>query len=159
MKALAALVAVSLLLGPGASMACGTHPPAVQSKIDAAELSALRVLASAAARDADHILIGTVTRLSRPMWQSGEFGSVTFGVEETLKGDSSPGITVRWSDRFTYSCQPSEMFHNVGFRLGGRFIVYIRDGQVFRSDAADHLRSGLLSLDEERATATAGGGS
>lgn len=153
MKVLAALVAVSFLLVHGAAMACGTHSPAVQSKIDAAELSALRVLANAASRDADQILIGTVTHLSRPVGQSADFGSVTFDVEEWLKQGSSPSRTVRWNDRFIYSCQPSEMFHNVGFRLGGTFIVYIRDGQVFRSGAADHQRSGLLSLEEERTTA------
>lgn len=159
MIALNALVAALFFLGSGAAMACGTHPPAVQSKIDVAELLALRALASTAARDADQILIGTVTILARPVWQSSEFGSVTFGIRETLKGEPSSSITVRWKDRFIYSCQPSEMFHNVGFRPGGTFIVYIRDGEVFRSGAADHLRSGPLSLDEERATAATRGGS
>jgi hypothetical protein len=158
-KALTALVVASLLLGPSVAVACGTHSPPIQSKIDAAELAALRPLASAAAHDADQILIGTVTSLSRPTSQSGEFGSVTLGVTETLKGEPSSSTTAKWRDQFIYSCQPSEMFYNVGFRPGGTFIVYIRGGQVFRSDAADHLRSGLLPLDEERATAATGGGS
>ncbi|MBP6330453.1 MAG: hypothetical protein KA357_11590, partial [Dokdonella sp.] len=55
-----------------------------------------------------------------------------------------------WVAAFTYSCQPSAMFHNVGFRPGGRYIVYLRDGSVTRSEAADDLRSGLLPLAQER---------
>jgi len=156
MKVLAALLISWFALGSSAAMACGTHPPAVQSKIDATELAELRALASAAARDADQIFIGTVTNLSRPVWQSGEFGTVTFDVKEILKGAPSTSMTVRWKDKFIYSCNPSEMFHNVGFRPDGTFIIYIRDGQIIRSGAADHLRSGLLSLDDERTTATAG---
>lgn len=159
MKALAALFAVSAILGPGVAMACGAHSPAVQSKMDAAELTELRAQASAAARNADQIFIGTVTALSRPVWQSGDFGSVTFNVATTIKGKPASSITVRWKDRFIYSCQPSQMFYNVGFRADGTFIVYVQDGQVLRSGAADHLRSGLLSLDQERAIAASGGGS
>ena len=156
---LVALIAVSCMVGPGAAVACGTHPPAVQSKIDAAEATEIRKLARVAADDADRILIGTVTDLARAAWQSGEFGSISLDIEETLKGDSSPNATARWKDRFVYSCRQSEMFHDVGFRISGRFIVYIRDGEVVRSAAADHLRSGLLSLEEERAIAAAGSGS
>ena len=158
MKQAAVLLIASMLLAPGAAIACGTHAPAVQARIDAAELAAGRALAATAARDADRILVGTVTQLARPAWGSGESGSVTFDVDEVLKGDAAASsVTVAWQDRFVYSCQPSAMFHNVGFRDGGRFIVYVRDGAVFRSAAADHLRSGLFALDEERATAAAGG--
>ena len=159
MRSISALIAFFLLLPSVPVMACGTRVPAVQSEIDAAELASMRALASSAARDADQIFIGTVTNLSRPQWQSGEFGSVTFRVAESLKGGTSHLLALRWKDKFTYSCQPSEMFFNVGFRPGGTFIVYTRDGQVVRSAAADHLRSGLLSLDEERATAASVGGS
>ncbi|SDQ84246.1 hypothetical protein [Pseudoxanthomonas sp. CF125] len=56
MKLFAALLISSFVLGSSAAMACGTHPPAVQSKIDATELAELRALASAAARDADQIV-------------------------------------------------------------------------------------------------------
>lgn len=33
----------------------------------------------------------------------------------------------------------------------GKFVVYVRGGEVFRSEAADHLRTGLLTLEQERA--------
>ena len=42
------------------------------------------------------------------------------------------------------------MFHNVGFRPNGEYIIYLRDGEVVRSAAADHLHSGLLTLYEEQ---------
>lgn len=158
-KSIPALIAVAFLLSSMPVLACGTHAPAKQASIDAAELASLRALASAAARDADQVFIGTVTSLTRPSVQSGEFGSVTFRVAESLKGRSPSRLAVRWKDTFTYSCRPSETFYNVGFRQGGAFIVYVRDGQAFRSAAADHLRSGLLSLDEERAATASVGGS
>lgn len=157
MKVIAALLICLSMLGPDAATACGSNSPEVQSKIDAAELTELRALATAAARDADQIFIGTVTGLSRPVRQSGEYGSVTFDVKETLKGAASPRTTARWKDNFIYSCQASKMFHNVGFRPGGTFIVYLRNGQIFRSGAADDLHNSLLSLTEERATASASG--
>lgn len=154
----AIVIVASILLAPGAAMACGTHSPAEQARIDAAERAALRALAVDAARDADRILIGTVTQLARPAPGSGEAGTVTFAVDEVLKGEASASATLAWKERFVYAaCRPSAMFHNVGFRPGGRFIVYVRDGAVFRSGAADGLRSGLFALDEERATAAAGG--
>lgn len=157
MKVIAALLISLLMLGPDTATACGTNPPEIQSKIDATDLAELRALATATARDADQIFIGTVTDLSRPVRQSGEFGSVTFDVKETLKGAVSPRMTARWKDNVIYSCQASKMFHNVGFRPGGTFIVYLRNGQIFRSGAADDLRSSLLSLAEEHATAAASG--
>ena len=83
---------------------------------------------------------------------------MTFDVAKMLKGLHASSITARWKDRFVYSCQPSEMFYNVGFRPGGTFIVYVRDGLVLRSGAADHLRSGLLTLDQEQAIAASAGG-
>lgn len=147
--------AISLVFLSVTATACGTHPPDEQGKIDAAELSALRSMALRAAREADRILIGTVTGLADPANESGGLGSVTLSVQDTLKGQNSEHLRVRWKPRFIYSCQPSEMFRNVGFRLHGKYIVYIRDGDVFRSDAADDLRSGLLSLDEEKRTASA----
>ena len=159
MRSIPTLIALFLLLPSVSVMACGTRTPAVQRKIDAAQLASIRTLASAAALNADQIFIGTVTNLSRPKGQSSEFGFVTFRVAESLKGGPSPNLTLRWKDKFTYSCQPSETFYNVGFRQSGTFIVYTRNGQVVRSAAADHLRSGLLSLDEERATAANVGGS
>lgn len=158
MKIITAFIAVLFLVGTSSIAACGTLPSEQQSKIDAAELATLRTLTSTAANDADHILIGTVTSLSKPAINSDEFGSVTFNVEETLKGNSLPELTLQWKDKFTYSCQPSNSFYNVGFRTGGKYIVYIRDGQVFRSDAADQLRNNLFSLDEERTTAASGNG-
>lgn len=154
----AAVLLIASMLAPGAAMACGTLAPAVQARIDATELAAVRALAVDAARDADRILIGTVTQLARPAPGSGEAGTVTFAVDEVLKGEASASATLAWKERFVYAaCRPSAMFHNVGFRPGGRFIVYVRDGAVFRSAAADHLRSGLFALDEERATAAASG--
>ena len=159
MKVFTALITVSFLFGSGAAIACGTHPPAVQSKINAEELAELQKLARAAVHDADEILLGTVTDLTRPTWGSPEFGSVSFNVSETLKGEPSSTRTAQWKDKFIYSCQPSAMFHNVGFRLRGKFIVYIRGGDVVRSAAADHLRSGLLTLEQEQAIAVGGGGS
>lgn len=151
----AAVLLIASMLAPGAAMACGTHAPAVQARIDATELAAVRALA--AARDADRILVGTVTALARPAPGSGASGTATLAVDEVLKGAAAASATLSWQERFVYSCQPSAMFHNVGFRDGGRFIVYVRDGAVFRSAAADHLRSGLFALDEERATAAASG--
>lgn len=151
----AAVLLIASMLAPGAAMACGTLAPAVQARIDATELAAVRALA--AARDADRILVGTVTALARPAPGSGASGTATLAVDEVLKGAAAASATLSWQERFVYSCQPSAMFHNVGFRDGGRFIVYVRDGAVFRSAAADHLRSGLFALDEERATAAASG--
>lgn len=159
LKIITVFIAVSFLVGAGSIAACGTLPSEQQSKIDAAELATLRTLTSTATSNADQILIGTVTSLLKPAMNSGEFGSVTFNVEETLKGNSLPELTVQWKDKFTYSCQPSNGFYNVGFRTGGKYIVYIRDGQVFRSDAADQLRNSLYSLDEERITVANGNGS
>lgn len=151
----AAVLLIASMLAPGAAMACGTLAPAVQARIDATELAAVRALA--AARDADRILVGTVTALARPAPGSGASGTATLAVDEVLKGAAAASATLSWQERFVYSCQPSAMFHNVGFRDGGRFIVYVREGAVFRSAAADHLRSGLFALDEERATAAASG--
>lgn len=146
----------SLVFVSGIALACGTHPPDVQSKIDAAELSSLRTMASNASREADRILIGTVTSLVEPTSETDGLGSVTMNVHDMLKGQASESASARWKPRFVYSCQPSEMFRNVGFRLHGKFIVYIRDGEVIRSEAADNLRSGLLSLDEERLMTSTG---
>ena len=75
---------------------------------------------------------------------------MTIAVSETLKGEAMAIRHAEWVAAFTYSCQPSAMFHNVGFRPGGRYIVYLRDGSVTRSEAADDLRSGLLPLAQER---------
>lgn len=159
MKALFFLLAVSIVIAPRVASACGTHPPAVQSKINAEELAKLQQLAGTAAHEAEEIFIGTVTELIRPTQHKGELGSVSFAVEETIKGQASSTRTAQWRDRFVYSCQPSAMFHNVGFRPDGRFVVYIRSGKVMRSEAADHLRTGLLSLEQERTIAAGAGGS
>ncbi|TCZ78323.1 hypothetical protein [Lysobacter sp. N42] len=160
MKALTLPVTVSLLLLSGFAGACGTRPPAVQAEIDARELAELRKLAHAAAQQAEEIYVGTVTHLTRPTWGTDEMGSVTFTINQTFKGEPAPTRTAQWQGAFVYSpCDPSAMFHNVGFRPGGVFIVYVRGGKVFRSDAADHLRSGLLSLEEERAIAAGSGSS
>ena len=159
MKSFAIPLAVAMLVSSGAANACGTHAPALQAEIDARELAELQRLARAAAREAEQIYVGTVTDLTRPAWGSQEMGSVSFAVHQTLKGEPAPSQTAQWKDKFIYSCQSPDMFHNVGFRPGGRFIVYVRAGKVFRSDAADHLRSGLLSLDQEQAIAVTGGGS
>jgi len=146
------LVAMCLCLAFKAAVACGTRTPEVQSKIDAAELDTLRSLVSAGANNTDLIFIGTVTALDRPAHGPGEFGTATFDVAETLKGPAAPSQTVRWKAKFIYSCQESDMFYNVGFQNGGTFIVYVRDGEVSRSAAADQLRDGAsLKLDEERA--------
>jgi len=159
MKASTALIAVSFLFGSGAAIACGTRPPGEQSKINARELAELQKLARAVARDADEIFLGTVTDLARSSLGSPAFGSVSFTVGETLKGQPLLTRTAQWKDKFIYSCQPSAMFHNVGFRPGGKFIVYTRGGQVVRSAAADHLHSGLLTLQQEQAIAVSVGGS
>jgi hypothetical protein len=159
MKALTLPIAVLLLLSSGAAGACGTRAPAVQAEIDAQELAELRKLALAAANEAEEIYVGTVTDVSRPAWGTQEFGSVAFSVHQTLKGQPASTRAAQWQDRFVYSCQQSDMFHNVGFRPGGVFIVYVRDGKVFRSGAADHLRSGLLTLEQEQAIAAGAGGS
>lgn len=153
MKALTALITVSLFLSASATNACITYPPAVQSKINAEELAKLQSLAKAAAHDADEIFIGTVTDLTRPTSGLPQVGSVSFSLDATLKGKPSPTMTAQWQESFTYSCQQSASFHNVGFRPNGKFIVYVRDGKVVRSAAADYLRSGLLSLEEEQAVA------
>lgn len=155
MKLIASLLACALVFGPGSAAACGTHLPAVQAKIDAEKLAALQSLARIAAQDAEAIFIGTVTELTRPSLGALELGSASFAVEETLKGKPSVARTEQWADTFVYSCQESAMFHNVGFRPGGKFIVYVRDGKVIRSAAADHLRSGLLTLEKEQAIAVA----
>lgn len=159
MKAFALLVAVSLLLSSSVVSACGTHPPAVQAQINAAELAELQKLARAAVHEAEEIYVGTVRELTRPEWGTTDLGSVSFVVHETLKGEPADTRFALWKDTFSYSCQPSAMFHNVGFRPGGKFIVYVRGGQVVRSGAADHLRSGLLTLEQERAIALGAGGS
>ena len=159
MKAFALPLAVAIFVSSGAASACGTRAPAVQAEIDARELAKLQQLARAAAQEAEHIYVGTVTELTRPAWGSQEMGSASFVVHQTLKGEPASSQNAQWKDKFVYSCQPSDMFHNVGFRPGGKFIVYVRDRKVFRSGAADHLRSGLLSLDQEQAIAVSGGGS
>lgn len=143
------VLAVVLAFAPVAADACGTRAPAVQAKIDAAELAALEKLTVAAAHSADAVFIGSVTQRARP-GQGGQ-GSVSFAVEASLKGQVPAAYTASWKEHFVYSCEPSAMFQNVGFRDGGTFIVYVRDGQVIRSAAADHLRSGLLTLERERA--------
>jgi hypothetical protein len=158
-KALALATTISLLVATAPASACGTYSPAEQSRIDADELNKLQELAHTASREAEEIFIGTVTELARPDRGSPELGSVSFTVEESLKGPASPARNARWKDKFVYSCQPSAMFHNVGFRPGGKFIVYVRGGEVLRSAAADHLRSGLLSLEQERVIAAGAGGS
>ncbi len=145
------VLAVVLALAPVAADACGTRAPAVQANIDAAELAALEKLTVAAAHSADAVFIGSVTQLARPAQGAGGQGSVSFAVEASLKGQVPDAYTASWKEHFVYSCQPSAMFHNVGFRDGGTFIVYVRDGRVIRSAAADHLRSGLLTLEHERA--------
>lgn len=103
------------------------------------------------------VLVGKVTALSRPGGQADGVGSVAFAVSDTLKGAPVDSIDARWKEKFVYSCEPAEQFHNVGFRQGGSFIVYIRDGEVFRAAAADELRSGLLSLEDERGIVASGG--
>ena len=159
MRRSAALVAMCLCLAFETAMACGTRTPEVQSKIDAAELATLRSLVSAGVNNTDLIFIGTVTALDRPAHGSGEFGTATFDVAETLKGPAAPSQTLRWKTKFIYSCQESDTFYNVGFRNGGNFIVYVRDGEVTRSAAADQLRDGAsLKLNEERAIISKLGG-
>ena len=156
MKILVALVIIFFHIGSRSAEACGSYSPEQQAKKNAAEKASLHTLCKDATSNADLIIIGTVSHLSRPNLQTGEFGTATFSIDETLKGHSLPNLTVQWKEKFIYSCQQSEMFHNVGFRLGGKFIIYLRDGQVFRSAAADYLRSGLLSLNDEKATASSG---
>ena len=147
----AAAALAALLLASSAAMACGTRAPAVQAKIDAQELARIRQLAHAHARESDEIYIGTVTGLVRAAPGSPDPGSVTFAVRDTLKGAPSSTRSARWKESGVISCRPSAMFGNVGFRHAGTFIVYVRGGIVTRSQAADELRSGLFTLDEERA--------
>ncbi|OPZ09896.1 MAG: hypothetical protein BWZ07_02930 [Alphaproteobacteria bacterium ADurb.BinA280] len=143
-------MAMSVSLGLGQALACGTHPAQEQAKIDAQELGKLQGLVRDSARDADAVFIGTVSALSQSAAGSKAPGKVTIAVSETLKGEAMAIRHAEWVAAFTYSCQPSAMFHNVGFRPGGRYIVYLRDGSVTRSEAADDLRSGLLPLAQER---------
>jgi hypothetical protein len=159
MKNLAALTVVSLLLGCGAAIACGTPQPVTHSKIGTDDLAELQRLAQSAAQDADEVFVGTVTDLTRPIVRSQEFGTVSLTVAETLKGQSSATRTAQWKETLVISCQESANFHNVGFRPGGKYIVYIRGGKVIRSGAADHLRSGLFTLEQERTIAAAESGS
>jgi len=156
MKARVLLAMAAALCAAQPASACGTHLPEVQAKIDAAELAELLELTRIATQEADEIFIGTVTDLVRPAVEPPGIGSVRFAVEQTLKGERSPVRTERWKAQFTFACRESASFHDVGFRPGGTFIVYVRDGEVMRSAAADHLRSGLLGLDQERAIAAGG---
>ncbi|VXB16743.1 conserved exported hypothetical protein [Luteimonas sp. 9C] len=156
MKARALLSMAALLLAAQTAVACGTRLPAVQAQIDAADLAELLELTRVATQEADAIFIGTVTALVHPTIDQPERGSVRLAVEQTLKGDPSPVQAARWKTQFTFACRQSASFHDVGFRAGGRFIVYVRHGEVTRSAAADHLRSGLLGLDQERAIAAGG---
>ncbi len=159
MKAFPFLIAVLLVSWLGVASACGTHAPAEQAEIDAKELAELQKLTRAVTIDSEEIFVGTVTELTRPSQGKPEFGSVSFTVEETIKGQPSSTRTVKWKDKFIYSCQPSAMFHNVGFRPGGKFVVYLNSGEVLRSEAADHLRTGLLTLEQELAIAVSAGDS
>jgi hypothetical protein len=155
----AALTVVSLLLGSGTAIACGTPHPVAHSKMKTDDLAELQRLAHAASQDADEVFVGTVTYLTRSTVRSREFGTVSLDVAETLKGQSSSTRTAQWKETFVISCQESASFHNVGFRPGGKYIVYIRGGKVIRSGAADHLRSGLFTLEQERTIAAAESGS
>lgn len=140
------------------ALACGTHAPDVQHKLDAEQRDAMRRLAEAAARDADRIFVGTVTRLERPATGAQSPGSVTLAVSETLKGAPADVETLRWKEHFILSCDESATFANVGFRDNGVFVVYVKDGEIVRAAAADELRAGFLfSLDEERAVVAAQG--
>jgi hypothetical protein len=151
MKARVLFATAALLLAAQTAVACGTRLPAEQSQIDAADLAELLEFTRVATQQADEIFIGTVTALVRPTMDQPERGSVRVAVEQTLKGDPSPVRTARWKEQFTFACRQSASFHNVGFRPGGTFIVYVRKGEVMRSAAADHLRSGLLGLEQEQA--------
>ena len=157
MKTLALLLVGTLLAASGAASACSTPTPAMRDKINLEESKQLKILAVAAADEADEIFIGTVTELEHSTSGATGFGSVSFAVEETLKGQSKTVTTVHWQGSVIISCKQSAMFLNVGFRQKGKFIVYVRDGKVFRSAAADHLRSGMLTLTEERAIAIRAG--
>ena len=152
----ASLLCLAALAQP--ALACGTHAPEVQSKLDAAQRDALRTLAEAAAIDADLIFVATVTGLERPSIKAGTPGSVTLAVSEALKGEPAAVETLRWKEHFILSCEESATFANVGFREGGTFVVYVKDGQVVRSAGADDLRGSHLPLDEERAIAKAHAG-
>ncbi len=139
--------------------ACGTRAPAVQQQIDAEQLAILKTLTIQAAKEADLVIVGTVTSLDRPLPGGKQAGTVTLAVSETLKGAHEPIQTIQWQDAFVVSCQPSVSFRNVGFRQDGTFIVYVRHGRVLRSAAADELRSSsLLTLSEERFLVASRGG-
>jgi hypothetical protein len=157
-KNFAALTIFSLLLGCGTAIACGTPRPVIQSKVETDDLAELQKRAQAAAQEADEVFVGTVTDLTRSTMRSHEFRTVRLSVAETLKGQPSSTRTAQWKETLSLSCRLSANFDNVGFRLGGTYIVYLRDGKVIRSGAADHLRSGLFTLEHERTIAAAESG-
>ena len=152
MKALLIASFACLVAFAPPALACGTRLPEIQRKIDAAQLQRLRELTVEAAQAADQVVIGTVTALVRPVPGSGDAGSVTLAVSETLKGRHLSSRVLAWSDAgFVVSCDETDSFNNGGLRDGGDYIVYVREGRVVRAAAADELRaSALLELSEER---------
>lgn len=146
------VVATLIALGAlaPAAHACGTRAPEVQARLDAETREQLRALAAETAAQADLVFVGTVTALTRPVMASGTPGHVTLAVADTLKGEEMPTHSFAWDEHFVYSCDATKMFHNVGFRDGGAFIVYVREGKLLRVGAADELASSLLPSEEER---------
>lgn len=153
MKTLVIVLVGALITTSCAASACGTPTPTMQAKVNLEESTELKKLVLAAADEADEIFIGTVIGLEHAASGTSEFGSVRLSVEETLKGPRSTVRTVQWQESVIIACKQSAMFLSVGFRPKEKFIVYVRDGKVFRSAAADHLRSGMLTLADERAIA------
>ncbi len=152
MRMLAAVCVLCLLTASPLAEACGTRLPEIQQRIDAEELAKLKTLTIEAAAEADLVIVGTVTSLVRPVLGGTQPGTVTLAVSETLKGTHAPTRTLPWQEATTLSCVESDSFRNVGFRDGGYFIVYVKEGRVMRSKAADALgESSLLKPSQEQA--------
>ena len=148
----ASLIATIMTLGPIAASACGTLAPALQEKIDQANLQAEREAATRKILASDLILVGTVSALQRPDHAADSLGRVTLNVSETLKGPPSGASTeLSWKSVFVLSCEPADMFDNVGFAENQGYIVYVSDARITRSaSTAPSAYAGKLSFGDER---------
>lgn len=149
-NALRVLAVFASLLYCGSSWACGSLPAAEQAKRNAVALEKQRELVRGLVRAADTIVVGTVIALTRVPIRSVEAARVAIAVNETLKGPHQEVLELRWKDAGVISCDPAISYSSVGFREGGRFIVYARDGVVLRSGGLYETLGGRLGSDEER---------
>lgn len=156
MKALFALILAGSTFVPSAGYACSSVPATEQAVRDALALAQQRATVRALGREADSIVVGTVLDLRQSSVQAPQPGHVALRVDETLKGSPRTIVKLLWQESGVISCDPATDFTGIGFKEGGRFIVYARDGVVLQSRATERPATrGRLGFDAERALLTA----